>query len=367
MIKVNPFTLDVLKTHKAFFLLDNLPKFSVEVDVWIKTPAGLESVDFIDVFEMQDGSILAAWKHPYQKLANHNLIAFCDGQTQILNLNNAERMINHFDKKVDSTAGIFAFSLSTNIPNGDWRCDRSMYGPRPFKEEQIGKVVETVNKIVFYEPFMGVNGVGHIMFLETTGQVELAHEKLNNSVVPVACRTFQECLRLMYEWSVLASNPFDATDDAARIAKLLLSELNFSDEEISIISNLPQMQIGQFISGSDNARKRPEDMTELTAEVENMLWRRMASSSLCFIIARNPNIWDFDSVLKIEQEELESGIARFREYYGIPDYEPLDENGRAVEFADLFRPKELEYIKNQIVGFNNKKKVIDKAIWTYNH
>lgn len=207
MIKVNQFTLDVLKTHKAFFLLDNLPKFSADIDVWIQTPAGLESVDFIDAFEMQDGSILAAWKHPYQKLANHNLIAFCNGQTQVLNLNNAERIISHFNKPVDSTTGIFAFALSTDIPNGDWRCDRSMYGPRPFKNEQIERVVETIDKIVFYEPFMGVNGVGHIMYLETTGQVELANEKINNSVVPVATRTLPECFRLLYEWSMLALSP----------------------------------------------------------------------------------------------------------------------------------------------------------------
>jgi hypothetical protein len=136
-------------------------------------------------------------------------------------------------------------------------------------------------------------------------------------------------------------------------------------QTIEAIANLPQMQIGKFISGSETARHRPTNIPELNSDIENILWRRMASSSLCFIIARNPQLWDFDEVLQAEQEELENGISRFREYYQIPEYEPLEKNSKAAEFAEVSRPRQGAYVMNQILGFKNKQSVINKAIEIY--
>ena len=127
MIQVQNFTLNVLTTHKAFFLLDNLPKSASQVDVWIQTPAGLESVDFIDVFAMEDGSLLAAWKHPYQKLPLKNLVVFADGVTQVLNLYTIERMVDFYDRPVDANSGTFIFNGSQVIEGAGWRCDNGLW------------------------------------------------------------------------------------------------------------------------------------------------------------------------------------------------------------------------------------------------
>ena len=367
MIQVQTFTLDVLKTHKAFFLLDNLPKSTSEVDVWIQTPAGMESVDFVDVFTMKDGSLLAAWKHPYQKLAHHNLTVYCEGKTQILNLCLAERMIEYYNRPVDSQLGTFQFAPSVLV-SGDWRCDNSMYGPTVFAEENIDTFLDELgagSELLVCETLLNINGTCHITYMEATNRSLLANEKLNNAIIPIVGRTFQELLRLIYEWSVLAKEPFNATDRCAIIADAFFSALSFTEEELQTIANLPQMQIGQFISGSENARQRPNNIAELSGEVENILWRRMGSSSLSFIVARNPGIWDFEEILKTEQKELEDGIARFRSFYEIPEYVPLDENGRAVEFAEIVTPKHGGYVQTQLRGFKNKQSVINKAISIY--
>ena len=68
MIKTQPFSTGILSIYRGFFVLDKLPKFATEIDVWIQTPSGNESVDFVDVFVLQDGTLLAAWVHPFQKL-----------------------------------------------------------------------------------------------------------------------------------------------------------------------------------------------------------------------------------------------------------------------------------------------------------
>lgn len=364
MIQVKDFTLEVLTTHKAFFLLDVLPKSSSEVDVQIQTPAGLESVDFVDVFRMNDGSLLAAWGHPHQKTALHNLIVYCEGKTQILNLCLAERMINYYNRPVDSQLGTFHFCQSIPVA-GDWRCDNSMYGPTVFAEENVETLIEelgTRSELLAYESLLNINGTFHITYMEATNRSLLAREKLNNSIVPITGRTLQEVLRLIYEWSILAKEPFNATDKCAIIADSFFSALSFTEEELQTIADLPQMQIGQFISGSESARQRPDNIPELSDEVEHILWRRMGSSSLSFIVARNPDIWDFDEILKTEEKELEYGITRFRSFYEIPDYVPLDENGRAVDFAEIVTPKHGGYIQTQLRGFKNKRMVIDKAI-----
>ena len=359
MIQTQPFTLDVLSTHKVFFLLEHLPKNTTEVDIWIQTPIGYESVDFVDVFVMQDGSLLAAWKHPLQKLPLQNLVAFGDGVTQVLNLYPIERIIDLYDRPVDATSGTFNFTQSRVIDGADWRCDNGYYGPSMFAGELENPVISNIGEIVAFEPFLGIAGVGHIIYLESTNKHELAVEKLNNSVVPITGRTFQEVLRLIYEWSVLANEPFNSLDDAAVTAKNYMEALRFSEDEIDLIKELTPMQISKFISGSTEARVRPDNITPLSAGIADILFKRMASSSLSFIISNNPTIWDYEEVHQRELAELEEGILRFRAHYGVPEYVELTEVSRVMDFAEIQAPKQLSYVHNQLRHFANKKTILN--------
>ena len=366
MIQTQPFNIDVLSTHKVFFLLEHLPKNTTEVDIWIQTPIGYESVDFVDVFVMQDGSLLAAWKHPLQKLGLQNLVAFADGVTQILNLYPVERMIDLYDRPVNANSGTFLFSGSRVIEGADWRCDNGYYGPKPlYAGELTGSLVNSLAEIVAYEAFMSVAGLGHLMYVESNTQhsqdlADFAYEKLNNSIAPVVGRTFQEVLRLIYEWSVLADEPFNSTEDAAVTAKNYMEALRFSEDEIDLIKELTPMQISKFISGSTEARVRPDNITPLSAGIADILFKRMASSSLSFIISHSPAIWDYEEVHQRELTELEEGILRFRAYYGVPEYVELTEVSRVMDFAEIQAPKQLSYVHNQLRHFANKKRVLNE-------
>lgn len=358
MITVKPFTIEVLSTHKGFFLLDKLPKHKTEVDVWVQTPTGNESVNFVDVFSMADGSLLAAWVHPFQKLPLHNLQVFCEGVMQVLNLYTIERIFEIYDRPSNAEYGTFIFCASNPIPNGDWRCDQSMYGPRPFKGEQVQRVIETVDELVFYEPFLNVNGIGHIIYIETRSKSELANEKLNNSIVPVTGRTIQECLRLIYEWSVLATEPFKSSDEASMAALRFVESLGFTQTEMQILENLTPMQVSKFIAGSKTARLRDMYIPSLSKEVSDVLFKRMGASTLSFIVDMNPAIWDFNEVLEEEWNQLFNGVARFREYYQIPASVTLEEENSIYDHAFVYFPKQLDYVKTQIRGFKNKIKIL---------
>jgi hypothetical protein len=358
MITVKPFSINDLSKYKGFFLLDKLPKNSLEVDVWVKTPTGNESVDFVDVFSMKDGSLLAAWEHPYQKLPLHNLTVFCEGIIQVLNLYTVERIWDIYDRPANAEYGTFIFCSSRSIPSADWRCDKGMYGPKPFDNENVSRVIENISDIVYYEPFLSVNGVGHIIYLESRGKTDLAIEKLNNSVVPVTGRTLQECLRLIFEWSVLAEEPFNSKEEAPTVALSFIKSLNLTQSEIDALAFLTPMQVSKFILGSETARLRDMDIPELDDSVSSILFDRMASMSLSFIVDRNPGIWDFDEVLEEEKRQLDLGISRFREYYQIPDSVLISDRSRVLEHVFVYFEKNYQYVETQLSGFDAKSRVL---------
>lgn len=341
MIQTQPFTTNILTTHRGFFILDQLPNNATEVDVWIQTPAGNESVDFIDVFVLDNGILLAAWKHPFQKLPLHNLTVFCAGVTQVLNLYPLERIIDIYNRPLDAQLGTFSFAKSTPVDGGDWRCDRGMYGAKAFAGENIDRVFSEVNEIVIYEPFMCLNGSAHLIYVEAKNKTQIAEDKVNNSVVPVTGRTLQETLRLIYEWSVLAEDPFNSTDDAAVAAKTFLDFLGFTTEERTALASLPPMQISNYLAGSETARVRPSNIPALDNAIKTMVFKRMASSSLSALFKIH-SIEDTYGLKELEQTELDAGIQRFEDYYSEP-----------VSAAN--KP----FYDNQVRFFRNKQTVLN--------
>jgi hypothetical protein len=344
MIQTQPFTTAVLSTHRGFFILDKLPKLATEVDVWIQTPAGNESVNFIDVFVLADGTLLAAWKHPFQKLPLHNLTVFCDGVTQVLNLYPLERIIDIYDRPLDAQLGTFSFTKSVPVDGGDWRCDRGMYGAKAFTQENIDRVFSEPNEIVIYEPFMCLNGVAHLIYVKAKNKTQIADDKVNNSVVPATGRTLQETLRLIYEWSVLAEEPFNSTDEAAVAAKAFLDGLGFTVEERTTLASLPAMQIANYLSGSETARVRPTNIPLLDSAVKTMVFKRMAASCLSALFTIH-NIEDIYDLATLEQAELNAGVQRFQNYYS-----------EAMQVADK------AFYDNQVRFFANKQSILDGGL-----
>jgi hypothetical protein len=341
MIQTQQFSTEILATHRGFFILDKLPRFANEVDIWIQTPAGNESVDFIDVFVLHDGTLLAAWRHPFQKLPLHNLIAFCDGVTQPLNLCPLERIIDIYDRPLDAGLGTFSFAKSIPIDGGDWRCHRGSYGPWQFTDDNYQIVIDEAPQIVIYESFLNINNAGYLIYLEATGKTQLAEEKVNNSVAPVTGRTLQETMRLIYEWAILAEEPFNSTDPAATAAKTFLDSLGFTTEERTALASLPPMQISNYLAGSETARVRPSNIPVLDDAIKAMVFKRMASSSLSALFKIH-GIEDTYGLQALEQAELNAGIQRFNDYY-----------------AQALDPNEKPFFDNQLRFFRNKQIVLN--------
>lgn len=366
MIQVQPFTTDVLLTHKMFFILDKLSKNATEVDIWIQTPTGAESVDFVSVYSLHDGTLLAAWQHPFQKLSLHNLFALHENTSQYINLYPIERIIDIYDRPLeidpeDNNLWSFTFTNSQPIDSGDWRCDRGMYGPKAFDEENLDRVFSSLDEIIFYEPFLCVNGTGNLVFLSGKNKKETALEKVNNSFHPTTGFTLQETLRLIYEWSILAEEPFNSMSPAALSSKSFIEAMTLNESEQDVLDNLPPMQVAQFLSGSETARVRPNNVPELSDEVKNIVFKRMGSSSLCALLQVH-GIEDTYGLLELERQELNAGIGRFKDHYQIPEDWSMLEWERIIEHCVLYYHETIgPYVHNQLRLFNNKKTILDKV------
>jgi hypothetical protein len=302
MISVQKFNLEVIKTYKCFYLLKNINDVT-ELQIVHNTPAGHIDVDVVDVFSMPNGKILIAWKPPFALGPMHNLLAISGSIVENVNLTLLERVIDIYDRPVDSQAGTFTFTNSDMIiaPNLDWRCDNGKFGPRSFHPVTI---LDGLPQINIYEPILSVNGVGHIIYIEGIGKQTTAEHHLNEDTHPVTGRTLWETLKLIREWSIVNQPPFNNTEAVAYKANAFIKELKFTEEELEVIDQQIPMQIANYLMGDTNARQRPNGILPITKSIKNLLFSRLASSSVSALEYLNPGIWDIDELLNEEKKQL---------------------------------------------------------------
>lgn len=364
MITVQPFTTSVLSTYKTFYILDKLPKNSQEIGVFIKTPLTVEPVDFVNVFSLHDGTLLAAWVDPFKILPLQNLVAYTNGKTQIINMTQLERIIDIYNKPVDSDFGTFSFGDSISIPKGDWRCYRGMYGFWQFSNDNhVDEIVNDVSELLVYESILNVSGTAHLVYVEATNKEKIAYEKINNSISPSSGRTLQETLRLIYEWYVVSEEPFNSQERPALAAKEFFRLLDITEGELESLSKLPSMQIANYIDGSETARLRPDGITEMSEEIQNIVFKRVSSLSLSALFKIH-NIEDSYGLLEIEKFELDAGIKRFMEFYNVPGHLSIYNIKEIVEHCEIYFNETIgPFVHNQLRNFVNKTKVLDSMVY----
>lgn len=341
MITVHPFTLEVINTHRCFYLLRNI-KGASELQILHNTPAGHIPTDVVDAFSMPNGAIIIAWKSPLSLSPMHNLVAIHGQVTENINILSLERVIDIYDRPVDAQVGTFIFTNSDMIiaPGMDWRCDNGKYGPAPF--HQGIRIIDKFSDITVYEPILSINGVGHIIYLEGVAKQELAEDHLNNDPIPSIGRTFWETLKLIREWAIVNQEPFNNTEPISHKAFQFMKEMQFTDSELSIIDQQVPMQIANYLTGSTNARQRPDGVLPITDDVKNLLFSRLASGSVSALEYLNPGMWNIDELIIAENNQL-----------------TMDKNMFRTIEATMSPDRPIIAIQHRF--FDNKKIILDKV------
>jgi hypothetical protein len=303
MIEVKPFDLDMLRLNQSFFCLQSISNVE-EIEVFHNTPSGPVVYREINAFSMPNGRVIVAWPDPVNTAQLYSLVAVSNGVTEIISVNSIERMIDVYDKQSDSNFGLFCF-LNSNVvlqPNSDWRCDTGKYGPGVFPPSTT-QIVDP-SSIVLLESIISVNGIAHLIYVEYQGNPSVGDGHLNNSEKPVMGRTFWECLKLVREWSIVNSEPFNNNELIANKANQFMTALNFSNEELSLIDNQNNMQIAKYILGDENARQRPDDLFEMNDDIRNILFKRLSSGTMAALEYLNPGMWDINELIEAERITL---------------------------------------------------------------
>ena len=340
MITVKPFTLEVIKTHKCFYLLRHITD-ATELQILHNTPAGHIETNVADVFAMPNGAIIIGWKAPLNIAPMHNLVVVSGTTVENINLVPLERVIDIYDRPIDAQVGVFTFTNSDMIlaPNLDWRCDNGKFGPRSFHPVTI---IDDLPQIVVYEPVLSINSVGHIIYIEGVGKQTLANHHINEDSHPVTGRTLWETLKLIREWAIVNKEPFNNTEPVAHKASQFIKELQLSDVELAVIDQQIPMQIANYLTGSTNARHRPDGILPITDDVKDLLFSRLASGSVAALEYLNPGMWNLEELVSKEQEQL-----------------VIDE--QIFEMLKQTFESDRPVIAIQHRFFNNKRMILDKV------
>ena len=349
------FSLDDLKTYRLYYVLDKIANTAVAL--YRRTPAGDELFEDADVLVMQDGHLVIALKHPFKYSPNMCLFAKYGDTEEVVNLNYWEKIIDVYDTDIDHTdQGGFFFCSSKEmvIPEQEWRCDNTMYGPDHFGQRT--GLLTSINKLKAYEPILSLHGVGYLIYLHFHDDAEIRETVINNSEIPIGSLTLSEMFKIIYEWSEVSQEPFNNTEAIAVKAKQFLDCFGFTPD---LVDNQVDMQVANYLRGSTDARRRPAGVVANKPSLIDFVKKNMAASSLAELCVQYPGMWDAQEILTAEQQALSDGIDRFNEFYAIPEGWTFDNPDRYVEHCVLyFNPTIGPYVHNQIRLFVNKSKVL---------
>jgi len=359
MITAQPFTIDVLKTFRLFYVLDQITENTLEL--YRRTPAGDDPFEDAQAFSMKDGHLLVALNHPFKYSGNICLVAKSKEIEEIVNLTPWERLIDIYNTDIDNTdQGFFIFCDSKAIfdPELEWRCDNTMYGPHATFVRENGRIVPTLNKILAYETLMSIHNVGYLIYLHLHDDVEIREKYKNNAEVPCVGLTLSEAFKLLHEWSEVTKEPFNSTEDIAIKASQFLNTFGFTPD---LVDNQPDMQVINYLTGSENARLRPTNVQPNKPELITFVKKNMASSSLSSLCKLYPGLWDIDEILNEEKKQLIAGIKSFKDYYQIPEDWDISDTARIIEHCEIyFNPTIGPYVHNQLRLFKNKSILLEQ-------
>lgn len=309
-MEIKQFTINVLDTHKLFYMLQKLNSESGDIQLFYKTTDGDELYENCSLFEMNNGYILAAFDDEYKHHSKHNLIATNGSVSEIVNLANFERIYKHYKVGVDSEEhGGFTFMDSAPVPSfeNQWRCDADLYGVAFFTDPTGGSLIEIpdeADELLVYEPIFSINGIGHIIYTERKNKTN-KFNLMNNSVTPFAAYSIGESFKLILEWAKVSENPFNNSEDIALKASSFVNQIGLTD---SLVSNQPDMQIFEYLKGNLNARIRPNGIQHISDECDLFIKKNMSHITLSHIIRLYPDAWDFEEVLNKELLDIDKHV-----------------------------------------------------------
>jgi hypothetical protein len=149
---------------------------------------------------------------------------------------------------------------------------------------------------------------------------------INSEEVPSFTVTLSEMFKLLIEWSMVADEPFNSTQNIVLDAKEFLNKIGFDN---SLVSDQVDMQIFEYLKGNTDARKRPSNVVETNQELLTFVKRKMAHMSLSSLLSCYPEYGNIDSEIQRDIQSAENEFSedlnnmRIEGDYSLDNYEDV--------------------------------------------
>ena len=324
---------EILYTLRSWYMLKKIHATGEELHIYLETPSGrIEYSEGFYAHKMEDDSIILSCIYPWIYKFFNNFIITNGIEEEIVQTQLFEYVETIHKKLPSNTEGMFVFadSLKASLNPfrdiiesvGESRCDVHFFGPDDFGVHAPYVLTNSPEAFISYERILSVNGVAHIIFLHASGDdSEVANNYINRNHIPHSTRTFTECLKLITEWAETTEEPWNNQSNIAQKAKQFINRMEFTNDFIQQIKdNQVDMQVIQYLRGSEDARQRPQTIKEMFSEVTTYLEQNLSHLSLAGLLKFYPNAYDFKQMLDWELH-LFPALMSYEEDFVAPESE----------------------------------------------
>ena len=304
---INDFSTDVIANHHTWYLLKN--NYPTGLTIMRPTPVGPEPYTDYSAYKMANGRTLIGFNKLVATVLAQGLIALGDDGAEYITTQIWERIdsicaINPPNDDLGTFAFVDSQPPSILEPHKDWRCDKEYYGPYPYPTLD-GEILDPLSDnsvIVSFEPIISLVGIGHLIYMQRTNYKTQRNELVNNAVTPMTAPTLSETLKLVYEWSLVAEEPFSNQELIAQDARDFVRIVGITED---LVAPYPNMQIMKFLNGDEQARLRPSNAIAPQLDLIEFIQNSVSHISLTRIVLNNPDIWNSDEIGAKEQELIQ--------------------------------------------------------------
>lgn len=314
------------RKYKYYIYTDLSGDFKIQVPTlggWV------DLMDGYDIFSINNGSIIA--------FDSVSLYGFFDAQIiqgdqkRHFELTTFEELEDVFQEKETHGFTFYIFTKSAEMPaasvfganatiNGKpinqstfARCDIGKYGAIPF---ELGAKPYNI-KYVFN--VMNYSGFGHIVRIET---LEEANKNTSHHSLYMATRTLEGAIKTIYEWSVVAQEPFNNKEPQATAALNFINNPYLEDSVVNTaISRQPDMGLAQYIKSGETVVDILHENRVMSDDLKNFIMSKCRYKSLNLMFKNHPANPEIpEMILNQEKEEAEEVLLKYSVINGV-DFE----------------------------------------------
>lgn len=292
------------------------------------TPSGLvEYVDY-DTYDIGQKTLIAFTKANFfvtdfvYRLISQNY------EEEIL-FENYEFLADVLDDKYDKTKSVFHIMNSqanyhqvlgekSAYTDDSRRCDLDGYAAIAFYDANK----ENADDVVDRSYYNNDNIQGWTVYLSSMSNVYIVKidfiELSDRLYKDWPCRvnmaqTFPHAMKLAYEWSLLAQDPWNSTDTIAQKCKAAFDDWSMPSDVIDeIVTTQPDTSLGLYFNNSGDPRQSVQENSKIGPKFRNWFISRLRYRTLGSLIVNHPDSFEIPaSMIEKEKSFFEKEIYNF--------------------------------------------------------